>query len=261
VEEADGPAVREFFEQQSVEGYSALKALTQELDLEAARLVNERVSGDVLSIGGVWDGFEWTSAIDSVTVLDLSARMLDMYCPPGAARVEGDLYDHTFPAARFDTVVLPLVLHHTPQGTWGQSEQRVRDALARADRWLRPGGTIVVVEYCAQPAWVLAQRFVLPLTRRFLLQFGQPLVVMYSRRFYERALGERFDDTTSLPVDPEGFDYWRWYPVFMGVGWLKVPLAVYPKLHVLVARRRLGSRPDDQSEPSSDVQSDDAAGR
>jgi hypothetical protein len=79
------------------------------------------------------------------------------------------------------------------------------------------------------------QRAALPLTRWFLNRFDQPMVVMYTRSFYERVLTERFGSCQAHLVDPEGFNYWKWYPVFMSIRWLRVPMAIYPKLHVFAA--------------------------
>jgi hypothetical protein len=142
-----------------------------------------------------------------------------------------------FPERSFDTVVFPLMLHHTPVGRWSENEQRIDQAFARAARWLRDDGQVIILEYCPHPVWQPVQRGLLPVTRRFLARFGQPLVVMYTRRFYESALGKRFADVASERVVPDGFDYWVWYPVFMGVPWLRMPLALYPKMHVITGRR------------------------
>jgi hypothetical protein len=48
-------------------------------------------------------------------------------------------------------------------------------------------------------------------------------------------LTERIGSAWSQRVDPEGFDYSKWYPVFMSIRWLRMPMALYPKLHVFVA--------------------------
>ena len=250
----------EFFDRQSeTNEYASLKAMTRELDVAAARIVNEQAAGDVLSVGGVWDWFEWTPALGSLTVLDLSARMLDAYCPSGGVRMEGDLFDVEFPPASFDTVVFPLVLHHTPLDDWPTSQRRVRDAFARAHRWLRPGGRVVIIEYFSQSTWAAAQRAALPITKRFLRRFGQPLVVMYTQRFYEAALAEQFHTIEAQRVQPQGFNYWKWYPVFMGVRWLRVPLAVYPRLHVLTALR-VDACNSDQASSSRALHRDEGAG-
>ena len=262
VDRRETSEVGEFFDQQiETNDYSSLKAMTRELDVAAARILKEQVAGDVLSVGGVWDWFEWTPEIDSLTVLDLSPRVLDDYCPPGAARVEGDLFEMEFPPRSFDTVVFPLVLHHTPREDWATSQRRVRDALARAHRWLRPNGKVVIVEYCSQAFWAAAQRAALPVTKRFLRHFGQPLVVMQTRRFYETSLAEHFDHVVARQPQPEGFNYWKWYPIFMGVRWLRVPLAVYPRLHVLSGERRGQVTDIDQSSPRSEAHNGDGVGR
>ena len=74
--------VREFFDhQQADHQYASLKSMTQELDHEAARLLNAKVTGDTLSVGGIWDFFEWGSHLGSLTVLDLSPEMLKSTAP------------------------------------------------------------------------------------------------------------------------------------------------------------------------------------
>jgi hypothetical protein len=230
--------VREFFaQQQATNSYSDLKSMTEALDAAAASELNDLVRGKVLAVGGVWDFFEWHPRVRSLTVLDLSIEMLGSYCPPGGTQIEGDLYTVDLPAESFDTVVFTLMLHHTPRGNWRECERRIDVALDRAKGWLRPGGRVVILEYCPHPAWYPAQRALLPVTRRFLARFGQPLVVMYTRHFYERRLNEHFFGTTAARVAPPDFDYWIWYPVFMSVRWLRVPFAVYPKLHIFKATK------------------------
>ena len=128
-ETASAVGVKEFFDRQGqADEYASLKATTRELDLAAAERVNDAVAGDVLAIGGVWDFFEWKTSIVSLTVLDLSMEMLNDYCPDGATRIEGDLYVTDFDSCSFDTVVFPLMLHHTAQGRWRDCERRVTDA-------------------------------------------------------------------------------------------------------------------------------------
>jgi SAM-dependent methyltransferase len=235
----DDPApddVREFFDRQQTDNqYESLKYMTRQLDLEAALRLNSSVKGDVLSVGGIWDFFSWEDPLRSLTVLDLSAEMLRAYCPNDAVGVVGDFYDYEFPAASFDTIVFPLMLHHTPQGNWRSCESRVERALERAQRLLRKDGTIFILEYCPHPVLASAQRILLPFTRWFLAKFRQPLVVMYPREFYAKVLSERFGSSEARRVDPTGFNYWKWYPIFMSIRWLRMPLALYPKLHLITA--------------------------
>jgi SAM-dependent methyltransferase len=235
-----GPESRElltdFFEQQqSTNQYESLKRMTQQLDREAAVILNREARGSLLCIGGIWDFFERGAQIEKMTCLDLSSHMLKDYCPDYAEPVVGDLYTHEFPRASFDTVAFSLMLHHTPQGNWAGCEERIREAVRRAHRWLRPGGKVIILEYCPHPAWMLLQRPGLPITRTLLKAFGQPLVVMYPRHFYEEVLNTEFGNCQAYRMNPDGFDWWAWYPIFMSIRWLKMPFALYPKLHVFTA--------------------------
>jgi hypothetical protein len=228
--------LRQFFDRQhESRQYESLKSMTSALDEEAAGHLNSLVGGDTLTVGGIWDHFDWPDGLSTLTVLDLSEAMLKTYCPPGAVAVVGNLYEHEFPQASFDHIVFPLMLHHVAQGSWGSCEARIRTALSRAKQWLRPDGRVTVLEYCPHPIWMPVQRVALPLTTRFLSRFGQPLVVMHSRRFYERVLLEQFGPVHSMRIEPVGFNEWKFYPVFMSIRWLRVPLVVYPKLHLFTA--------------------------
>jgi hypothetical protein len=229
-------SLQRFFDrQQSSHRYRELKQRTAPLDREAAARLNAAVSGRVLAVGGVWDHFEWGPQLESLTVLDLSEQMLSAYTPDGALAVVGDLYEHDFPAASFDAVVFPLMLHHVAEGSWRSCRHRVERAVERAAGWVAPGGRLHVLEYCPHPAWNPLQIALLPLTRRLLGAFGQPLVVMHTRAFYERLLGREVGACQTLRIAPAGFDWWSWYPVFMSIRWLRLPFALYPKLHLFSA--------------------------
>ena len=229
-------SVREFFDRQQTDNqYESLKHMTRQLDTEAALQLNSSVKGDVLSVGGIWDFFSWGDQLSSLTVIDLSAEMLSAYCPADATGVEGDFYDHDFSEQRFDTIVFPLMLHHTPKGNWQSCEARIERAMERAQHLLRKDGQIFILEYCPNPALFSVERVLLPFTRWFLAKFKQPLVVMYSRSFYERLLNKRFGSSEAHRIDPAGFNYWTWYPIFMSIRWLRMPLAIYPKLHLITA--------------------------
>jgi SAM-dependent methyltransferase len=229
--------VRDFFDRQQLDNtYSSLKSMTRELDLQAAQMLNSSVHGDVLSVGGVWDFFERSDSVTSLTVMDLSDAMLGTYAPEGATRVVGDLYEQEFPTDSFDTVVFTLMLHHTPQGTWHESEGRIDDAFRRARRWLRPGGHVFILECCPHPAWMLLERVMLPFTIRFLRAFHQPPVAMYSKAFYEERLAACFGSAHAVRIEARDFNYWKWYPIFMSIRWLRVPFIIYPKPHVISAQ-------------------------
>jgi hypothetical protein len=232
----DAQPLREFFDEEA-DQYPLLKSLSAKLDLFVASYLNHEVRGRTLAVGGVWDHFEWRPHLESLTVLDMSERMLAAWCPQNARGIVGDLYVHEFPPASFDSVVLPLILHHTPQGNWLESQRRVDEAVARASRWLTDEGRLFIVEWCPHPAWYWLERIVLPLTRRFLALLRQPLVVMHSRAFYEEILARHFRRVETIPVVPDGFNWWAWYPIFMSTPRLRLPFAIYPKMTVFAAAR------------------------
>src|SRR5262249_51244973 len=151
---------------------------------KVAEILNSRATGNVLSIGGVWDHFEWRPQVEAMTVVDLSEKMLDAYAPPRASKVLGDFYRCDFGRARFDTIVFPLILHHVAEGegsTWEYCKQRITRAFELARDWIKPGGKVFVMEYCPHRAWVPLQSSLVPVTKRFLRLFGQPLVAMHTK--------------------------------------------------------------------------------
>jgi hypothetical protein len=238
-------SMRDFFDAQESTGqYRSLKKQSEALDLFCARYLNDEVRGHVLTVGGLWEHFEWRPHVESLTVLDMSERMLKAYCPERAIGIIGDLYSHEFEPGTFDAVVYPHLLHHTPLGNWRSCERRFADAIERARQWLKPSGSLFIVDCCPHPVLYRLERLLLPLTRRFLNAVGQPLVIMYERPFYERVLQERFQRVDALPVEPPGFNWWAWYPVFMSMRWPRVPWAVFPKMYVFTAT---APRPDGRS--------------
>ena len=229
--------VADFFEKsQAGSTYRDLKTLTRAQDQAAAAILNAEISGRALMIGGAWECYEPGPQLTELTALDLSAEMLKNYAPAGSRPVVGDLYDVDFPDGAFDSVVFSLVLHHVARGNWAECTRRVETALTRTARWLAPGGTLFILEYCPHPAWMPVQHALLSATTAFLRAAGQPIVVMHDAPFYERALRSAgLSAVRARPIVPAGVSAWTWFPIFMGVRWLKMPLGVYPKMHVVTA--------------------------
>lgn len=225
--------VSEFFDSEHTrKNYESIKKITSTIDLSTADYLNAEACGNVLVVGGIWDYFKWGPNIKAVTVLDMSEKMLKAYCPEGARAVVGDLFTYKFNPESFDTVVFSLVLHHTAEGSWHSCENRIEEAARRARNWLKRGGRLLIVEYCPHPAWQPLQRAMLPVTRSFLKLFKQPLVVMHTPAFYKSVLERIFGGCSIKQIAPQDFNYWVWLPVFMSIGWLKVPFVVYPKMHI-----------------------------
>lgn len=235
-DDGQGEVVDFFNRQQADSSYQEMKPLVALQDKAAAEVLNRGLKGKSLSIGGVWEFFAPGPEHKELTALDLSEGMLKLYAPQGVKPMLGDVFAVDFPEGTFDTVVFALILHHVAQGDWARCEARVVEALARARRWLKPGGKVYIYEYCPHPLWMPLQRALLPLTKIFLkLAGGQPLVVMHPRVFYERLLGKLFVDRRAVALAMG--DEWAWFPVFMAVSWLKLPLKIYPKPFIFSATK------------------------
>ena len=81
----------DFFKDQSGEKYSSLKKQIELHEREIAGLLNQKAIGDVLSIGGVWEFFEWNSQLKSLTILDLSKEMLEDYAAIWTVRFQSNV--------------------------------------------------------------------------------------------------------------------------------------------------------------------------
>ena len=232
--------VRDFFEKQQInDQYDSLKAMTRDLDLAAASMLNSAMKGDILSIGGIWDHYESNTATKSLTVVDLSPLMLNAYCPEGAKGIVGDFFELSLDKNSYDILVFPLMLHHTPKGTWRQSQNRVTEALELASELIRPGGELFILEYCPQKFWMPFQKILYPVTRIFLKIFSQPLVAMYPERFYEHEIIRQFGNCKIKRISTDDQNDRRWYPVFMSIRWLKIPFRWYPKLTLISSTSRI----------------------
>jgi hypothetical protein len=232
----------EFFDdQQSTSKYDRLKARTKFIDQAAGAFLNDNIRGNVLCVGGVWDFFTWRRpAVESMTVVDLSQKMLDAYSPEGSTKVLGDFYQCDFAAGQFDSIVMPLILHHVAEGdgsTWGFVQKRITDAFALAQRWTKPGGRVFVMEYCPHRAWMPLQSALVPVTKRFLRVLGQPLVAMHNKEFYLDSLRQASFEPTAMALETTGFAWHSFFPLFMATPWLQVPFAVFPKPHIFIGVR------------------------
>jgi SAM-dependent methyltransferase len=217
--------------------YSSIKIKTRLLDKSAAEILNRKVQGTVLAVGGIWEFFEWGSHLKELVVVDKSRSMLQSYAPQESRPILGDLYSLEFTANRFDTVVFPLMLHHTALGTWRNCEKRIEEALARTHQWLKPGGQVYIVEYCPHIIWYWLEWLLLPLMRLFFTIIGQSLVVMHPGSFFERVLRDRFVSLETSRIIPPDMNNWSWLPVFLAAPWIKLPFIICPKMYVFMARK------------------------
>jgi len=196
----------------------------------AARYIEEGVSGQVLSIGGMWPRHspEAVSKLDLV-VADVSREMLRPHEEAGIATVVNDARALSFADESFDHVVLPLVLHHITDQSWKAARREAGKVLGEAARVLKPGGRVWISEFTVRRPVYWAEAIAAPITKLLLGFAGIPLVVMHSADFYRRILlRERFDDLTSYYPDPPNASWRDPIRPVIGLPWLRVPRGFYP---------------------------------
>lgn len=203
-----------------------------------ARRIESRLSGSVLSIGGLWD----QARVDGrcrVTVADLSRRMLRNYADRDVALVQSDACRLAFASESTDHVVFPLILHHIAGRSGREARRYVRQVLGEAHRIVRPGGWIWISELCVSGLLYGTEILAAPLTRRFLALAGQPLVVMHSRSFYQSALAEAgWEEISAERIDAEGSKPFDLVVPILGMPWLRIPRFSFPLRSTLIAARR-----------------------
>ena len=228
---------RTFFDDQASD-YRALEIGNEASNSVAARKIEAGIRGSVLSVGGPWDQASVPPGV-RVTAADVSREMLRAFAEPGMTLVQCDARALPFALSSMDHAVVPLVLHHLAVGSAWDARRQVRQALHQLRAIVRPGGTIWINEICVQSAIYALELLAGPLTSRMLSVVGQPLVVMHSRSFYEKALRETgWTDISAEPiVAPNARPLDLVVPV-LGMPWFRIPRFAYPVRPTLFSARR-----------------------
>jgi SAM-dependent methyltransferase len=205
-----------------------------------ARRLEAELEGDVLCIGGLWAQVDLGACGRcSLTVGDVSERMLRHWESERVRTRVCDALDLPFEDGRFDHLVYPLVLHHIAGKNGRQARRLLRRALAEAHRVLKPGGGLWISEFTVSRPVYWLELAASPVTHAVLGLAKIPLVVMHSAPFYRRVLAEAgFSGVECAPVEAEDagpFDALR--PV-IGLPWLVVPRFAYPVTPTLITARR-----------------------
>jgi len=201
-----------------------------------AEILHEQLSGSVLSVGGLWAGAKLDDARFEVTVLDVSARMLEPYASRGLRTVLGDARDMNVDSGSYDHVVFPLVLHHLTGRGSRDSRRFARRALAEAERVLKEGGTIWVKEIVVPSAVYGAELGLAHVTKRVLRRHGVPLVVLHSLHFWISSLKEAgFANVSSRPCDVPTERWSDLVSPIIGMPSLRIPRLLVPVRHVLIS--------------------------
>jgi SAM-dependent methyltransferase len=226
--------VRDFFER-SADGYRAVSAgMAAPHRITAAR-IQAGITGDVLSLGGMWA--QASDRLEGVRlfVADLSLAMLRSGEAPSAWCVACDGQLPPFRDVSFDHIVLPLVLHHVTGRSFTSAQAGATLVLQQMRRLTRPGGRLWISDFCTSSALYALQRLLAPATRRILAAFQEPLVVMHTETFYRAALERTgWSDIVIDRVRSEEAGSFDGIRPLIAVPWLKVPRFAYPVRPTLI---------------------------
>lgn len=231
-----------FFDAQA-DAYAAGKAGMGAIHEIIAGRLEQALSGDVLSIGGLWSHAVVAPDVQ-LTIIDASAAMLRQSAArlPGMRLIKADARDLPLADRSFDHVVLPLVLHHVAGRSGAEARAGARAVLIETHRVLRPGGWLWISEFCVSRALYSVECLFAPLTRAFLSLAGAPLVIMHDRSFYETAIARPLWSATQIETvgapDTGPLDV---ITPIIGMPWIKVPRALYPVVPTLIRAHRAES--------------------
>jgi len=203
-----------------------------------ADLLEPRLHGEVLSIGGLWAAANLQRVNARLTVADSSAGMLSQYAGAGLSTLLADARSLPVASDTYDHVVMPLVLHHIAGNNGVQARSQARLALREAVRVARPGGQLWIKEIVVSHAVYVPEIVLSPLTRAALALADIPLVIFHPLAFYRSALLELGCTEVQSWRSAAASERWNdWIAPVIGLPRLQVPRFIYPVRYVLVAAR------------------------
>lgn len=200
-----------------------LDALYDAVRPELDRLLAGR---DVLDVGGGGAAAYDPAGPRSVTMLDVSARMLER-APAGVRTILADARDMRPCAdASYDAALFSLSAHHIASHAPEETDAGLRAAFAEGWRVLRPGGLLLVYEPVLGPVLHAAGRAAFPLVRAALSSIGAPMVHFQSRASLSALIADATGARPSVTRAPVA----GWSDPLGGVlpGVVRLPLALYP---------------------------------
>jgi SAM-dependent methyltransferase len=207
--------------------------------LDTFRLIREAITREVAGCGRLLDVgnggvFEYdTTLVEEIVAVDLFLdRLPPSHFPPNVTPRKGDALALDEPDGAYDAVLQALLYHHLVGTDPGGLIANVREAIAGAERALKPGGRLVVAESCV-PRWFYAVERLLfrPLVAlaKTRLLGGHPAVLQLPLEQVVELVGERFEVERAYKV-PAG----RWTTQF-GRRW---PTALTPaRAYIVVGRK------------------------
>jgi SAM-dependent methyltransferase len=225
--------VAEFWNREGA-AFTAVDGLRRSYHLEFGETLNTALSGDVLCVGGLYAHADLHSDRFSVTIVDVSEKMLSVYESRGARVQLGDARSLPLPPASVDHVVFPLVLHHITGRSAHESRENVLSSFREALRVLRPGGVVWAKEILVSDVIYRAELAVAPITRTLFATRRIPLVIFHSWAFYQSRLHDAGFADVSLTLS-EAHQH-RWYDLVRPVIGLRlrVPRIMVPVTYGLL---------------------------
>lgn len=208
--------------------------------LFGARILERELHGRVLCAGGLWVGAEPRGLTQcEITVLDVSASMLEHFESQGVTGKLGDARKMPFPDGCFDHVVFPLVIHHITDDSARLARKNARHVIEEARRVLEPDGRIWIREIVLPAPAYWAELAAAPVIRAALHLRQIPLVILHGEGFLKRALEEAgFSDITITKVsDPRRWGH-RTNPI-IGLPKLAIPEVLLPPMHHILMSGRV----------------------
>jgi SAM-dependent methyltransferase len=175
------------------------------------QFISVRVAGvsELLDVGngGVFD-YD-TAKVGRICAVDLflgnlPADLIEKYFPKNAIPKTGSALALPEPDAKFDMVLMVMLLHHLTGKDWRTSWINALTALDEAWRVLKPGGKLLIVESCI-PSWFfqIEKPALWLLSRLVSSLFSHPITFQFPAQMIADTLRQRSDSVKVTPI-PKG---------------------------------------------------------
>ncbi|MCX6936812.1 MAG: methyltransferase domain-containing protein [Verrucomicrobia bacterium] len=196
------------------DGWGEYHDMVGSLDTYAnsARALDSELAGRVVDVGSGGVVNYDCAAISELVLVDLSdVKQAGASWPACARPVLGSAVELPLETGGYDCVLMQMVVHHLAERDFATTRERVAQAFREAQRVLRPGGRLVILESVMPGVLEWAERWAFPLTRRILAGMGHPLVFQWRAGTLAKMAGQAgFSEVSITPV-PRG----RWM-IFLG---------------------------------------------